>query len=329
MLDIEGTEPSAEEQQLLQRPVVGGIILFGHNYTNPAQLRCLVTALRDINPRLLLAVDQEGGRVQRLREGFLPLPSLHSLIPGYREHPDRVRRLVNLHGWAMAAEILHHGIDFSFAPVLDLYNHDSRIIAERAFSADVAVTSELARAYIGGMHEAGMRATGKHFPGHGTVVADTHLAEVIDERSAAEILDNDFQVFANCIDLLDGIMPAHVRYPAIDTDCAGFSPVWIQQKLRGQLGFQGVVFSDDVSMTAARTAGNAVQRAARALAAGCDMVLVCHDRAAALAIADYLESIGHPGSPRLAAMRATPAREISKLYATPRWQTAVESFGKP
>ncbi|MCG8413357.1 MAG: beta-N-acetylhexosaminidase [Pseudomonadales bacterium] len=328
MLDLEGEELTADEEKLLQRECVGGLILFSRNYSDPEQLRALVAAIRNSDPEILIAVDQEGGRVQRFREGFLQLPPLHALASHYETDQERAQQLARLHGWAMAAEILHYGIDISFAPVLDLYNSDSEVIAERAFAADVTVTTELARAYIGGMHEAGMIATGKHFPGHGTVVADSHHTVPVDERSAEEILNQDFQVFANCIDLLDGVMPAHVQYPAVDVECAGFSKVWIQQKLRGQLDFQGVVFSDDLSMAAAQAGGNAVQRAEKAFAAGCDMVLACNDRDAALAIADYLDSIAHPGCSKLSALRAAPAADVSNLYEQEHWQVAVEALSE-
>lgn len=326
MLDLEGEELTAAEEKILQRESVGGLILFSRNYANPEQLKTLTSAVRACDPNLLIAVDQEGGRVQRFREGFLQLPPLHILAAGYEEDAERAQHLARTHGWAMAAEILHYGIDLSFAPVLDLYSPDSEVIAERAFAADVEVTTKLARAYIGGMHEAGMIATGKHYPGHGTVIADSHHTLPVDDRSAEEILAKDFQVFANCIDLLDGIMPAHVQYPAVDAECAGFSTVWIQQKLRGQLDFQGVVFSDDLSMAAAQASGDAVQRAEKAFAAGCDMVLACNDRDAALAIADYLESSEHPGCAKLSSLRATPAAEIADLYEQEHWQRAVDTL---
>ena len=323
MLDIEGKELTAEEEQLLQRNCIGGLILFSRNYASPDQLRDLIRQIRGCDPAILIAVDQEGGRVQRFRDGFLLLPPLHELGKLFDQDAEQARQLARIHGWAMAAETLHYGLDFSFAPVLDLYNSNSRVIADRAFASEISTTITLARAYIGGMHEAGMIATGKHFPGHGTVVADSHLTLPVDERSAGQILQGDFQVFASCIDLLDGIMPAHVKYPAIDAECAGFSAVWIKQKLRGQLNFQGIVFSDDLSMAAAHSGGDIEMRAAKALGAGCDMILACNDRSAALAVADYLEATQHPGCARLSALTATPSSEIKSLYDEQRWQEAV------
>lgn len=322
MLDLEGQQLTDEERKLLSRPEVGGLILFNRNYVEPQQLRQLVIEVRRCNPELIIAVDQEGGRVQRFRNGFLQLPPLHSLAAIYAEDAARGRELARCHAWLMAAEVLQYGIDLSFAPVLDLFNSESQVIADRAFSADVDTCTDLARAYIAGMHEAGMVATGKHYPGHGTVVADSHLTLPVDDRSANEILGQDFQVFANCIDMLDAIMPAHVRYPAIDAECAGYSSVWIQQKLRGQLDFEGVVFSDDLSMVAAHSAGGAAQRAEKALSAGCDMVLACNDRAAAVSIADYLGQTGHPGCHALSRLRASPCAETADLYQSEKWHWA-------
>ena len=330
MLDLEGVELSAEEANLITRPSVGGLILFSRNYRDPQQLKELVSAIRAVAPGILIAVDQEGGRVQRFREGFLKLPALHELTAEYETDAGAGLELARTHGWAMASEILHFGIDISFAPVLDLFNPDSEVIADRAFSADVDTTVRLCRAYITGMHEAGMIATGKHYPGHGTVIADSHETIPIDTRPAEEILEGDFQVFVQCIDLLDAIMPAHVQYPAVDKECAGFSSVWIQQKLRGQLNFEGIVFSDDLSMAAAVASGEPAERAEKALAAGCDVVLACNNRKSALAIADYLESISHPGCGRLGSLRASPTGDIESLYADERWeqaQAALQSIG--
>jgi len=326
MLDIEGLQLANEEAELLQRPEVGGLILFSRNYSDPKQLRELVSSVRDCNAELLIAVDQEGGRVQRFREGFLQLPPLHALAAIYAEDKVQARELAHCHAWLMATEILQYDIDLSFAPVLDLFNEESQVIADRAFAADVDTTTDLARAYIEGMHAAGMVATGKHYPGHGTVIADSHETLPVDDRDADAILSQDFKVFANCVDLLDAIMPAHVKYPAIDSESAGFSSVWIQQKLRGQLDFEGVVFSDDLSMAAARNVGDAAQRAQQALAAGCDMVLVCNDRSAAIEVADYLRATDHPGCHALSRLRASPCAETTDLYNSTRWETASRTL---
>lgn len=329
MLDLEGTTLSAFEEELLQRPSVGAVILFSRNYVSINQLRDLVAAIRTCRPGILLAVDQEGGRVQRLRADFLRLPSLRAIGRHALADNARTTAIARACGWAMAAELLHHGIDFSFAPVLDLYTDTSRVIRERAFSPDPQEVITLARAYIEGMHEAGMAATGKHFPGHGTVVADSHVELPTDTRTFAEIAKSDYATFAGCIDLLDAIMPAHVVYSAVDSHCAGFSRLWIEQKLRGELGFKGVVFSDDLSMVAAHGAGSPLMRAELALSAGCDMVLVCNDRPCALAVADWLENTGIKGNTRLAGMRGQPATEIATLFDTDKWhaaKTLVESI---
>tara|TARA_B100001059_G_scaffold148090_1_gene147987 strand:+ start:229 stop:1254 length:1026 start_codon:yes stop_codon:yes gene_type:complete len=326
MLDIEGPELTAEDRQLLARPVVGGLILFTRNYRDSRQLRDLVADARNCNPELLIAVDQEGGRVQRFRHEFEQLPPLHSLFTVYQEDPDRALELARSCAWVMAAEILHHGIDLSFAPVLDLYTDISAVIGNRAFAADVKTATDLARAYISGMHEAGMIATGKHFPGHGSVAADSHHELPVDIRDSEEIFGTDMQVFSHCIDVLDAIMPAHVSYPSIDSECAGFSSKWLQQILRQQLGFAGVIFSDDLGMQAARESGSPADRAAKALSAGCDMVLSCNDREAALAIADYLDANHSAGNYRLSKLRATPAADISELYKTERWQAATDQI---
>lgn len=325
MLDLQGTTLSDQEAETLARPVVGGLILFARNYQNPQQLQELTAAIRSVRENILICVDQEGGRVQRLKEGFLPLPPLRAIGKVYEADAKRGLALAEVCGWAMAAEVVHHGIDFSFAPVLDLFNTASEVIKDRAFAADFSTVSTLAHAYIEGMNEAGMAATGKHFPGHGTVVADSHFELPIDSRPADEILGSDYQAFANCIEFLGAIMPAHVKYPQLDPECAGFSTYWIQQKLRQELGFEGVVFSDDLTMAAAHEAGDVSTRAAKALAAGCDMVLVCNDSAAALEVADYLE--GLPESDwaenchRLAAMAASK-RSGTDFYSSERWLSA-------
>jgi beta-N-acetylhexosaminidase len=322
MLDLEGPTLTAFEQELLQRPVVGGLILFSRNYVEVNQLRDLMAAIREVRPDILIAVDQEGGRVQRLREGFAALPSLHAIARYADRHAADHATIAATCGWAMAAEVLHYGIDFSFAPVLDLYDPLSPVIRERAFAAEPARVAELARAYIKGMHRAGMAATGKHFPGHGLVRADSHVELPTDNRSLAELRANDMVPFVACRDVLDAVMPAHVLYPQVDAHCAGFSRVWIQDQLRRELDFNGVVFSDDLSMVAAHGAGSATARAEKALTAGCDMVLVCNDRACALTVADWLETRPEASNTRLPAMRARPAAEIANLYSQTAWQEA-------
>ncbi len=326
MLDINGLSLTKEDEQLLANPLVGGLILFTRNFTDTKQLSDLVSSIRSVRPNLLIAVDQEGGRVQRFRNGFTRLPALRSIGKNYEENPKRGLELAKTCGWLMASEIIYHGLDFSFAPVMDLYNPVSEVIEDRAFAADVDAVCTLLGEYIDGMNEAGMQATGKHFPGHGSVRADSHLELPVDSRTATEILNNDYQVFARCIDKLVGIMPAHVKYPALDANCAGYSSYWIQTKLRQELQFSGVVFSDDLTMTAATDVGSVSERAKLALAAGCNMVLVCNDRAAALQTLEFLEANQNlipAGNALTLASMAGNSRSIGPdLYNTEKWQSA-------
>ena len=331
MLDLEGTQLTKFEQDLLRHASVGGLILFSRNYKTPTQLKQLITSVRACRKDILIAVDQEGGRVQRFVQDFLQLPALNQIGKIFAENKNDGLEKARQCAWAMAAEVLHYGIDISFAPVLDLYTSTSRVIAERAFSAEAGEVIELATAYIDGMNLAGMKASGKHFPGHGTVVADSHHELPIDDRSAQEILDNDYRVFAELAPKVNALMLAHVQYPAIDEQCAGYSRVWIQEKIRQELQFDGVVFSDDLSMAAAHSGVTVVDRAALAIEAGCDMILICNDREAAIKVADWIELENIPVNERIITMRAAPADEIANLYAEPKWEAAkkaVESLIK-
>lgn len=325
MLDLMGLDLAPEEQELLQRKSVGGLVLFSRNYASPNQLEDLIAAIRKCNQNLIIAVDQEGGRVQRFREGFQTLPALRKIGLRYEQDREQGLQAARQCGWAMAAEILHYGIDLSFAPVLDLFNVDSQVIAERAFAADADQVIELGKAYIDGMHEAGMVATGKHFPGHGTVLADSHKELPRDTRSIEEIRATDFKVFASCAASLDAVMPAHVIYPAVDEACAGFSSIWIQSMLREELGFDGVVFSDDLSMNAAHSVGSVKQRAELALGAGCDMVMLCNDRDNAVVLADWLDGVNYPANVRLDRLRGKPGAGQSNLFTTKQWLEASDT----
>ena len=324
MLDLEGTSISSFEYDLLQRRSVGGLILFSRNYESPLQLKELIAAVRECRKELLIAVDQEGGRVQRFREGFLKLPALQLIGEAVAENKKHGLEVAKQCGWAMAAEVLHYGLDLSFAPVLDLLTTKSQVIGDRAFANNADALVLTASSYIDGMNAAGMKATGKHFPGHGTVEADSHIELPCDDRTSEELLNNDYRVFAELAPKLGALMPAHVRYPAVDENCAGYSTLWIQEKIRDELKFEGVVFSDDLSMTAAHGAGDAADRAALALNAGCDMILVCNDRAAALNVADWIEFSGIEGHSRISGMRSEPAAEISDLYNEPKWHAAKD-----
>ena len=328
MLDLKGLIVEIEEKELLTHPQVGGVILFTRNYASPQQLEDLVSSIKQCNDHLLVAVDQEGGRVQRFRDEFLTLPPLRAIGLEYEKDPEAGIAAARLCAWAMAAELMQYGLDISFAPVLDLFDVNSPVIKERAFSGDGDTVAEIALAYIEGMHEAGMAATGKHFPGHGKVLADSHTELPTDTRSLLEIRENDLIPFAKCMQSLDAIMPAHIVYPQVDEHCAGFSKVWIEGLLRREFGFDGVVFSDDLTMNAAHSAGSVVERADLALAAGCDMVLVCNQPAQAAELVGYLDEKQQAGNNRIGCMLAKNASKHAGLYESDRWLEAKELIGR-
>ena len=302
MLDIAGTELTQEDIELLSAPQVGGVILFARNIHSPAQVRDLTDHMRQVRPDILIAVDQEGGRVQRLKQGFTLLPAMGRFGELYQTEPERALKLAEECGWLMATEVLAVGIDFSFAPVLDL-NGVSDVIGDRAFAARPVDIIALADAFLRGMHRAGMATTGKHFPGHGSVKADSHVAAAIDSRSFTEIQQQDMQTFLQLQNQLDALMPAHVIYDQVDPNPAGFSEFWLQQVLRKDLGYDGVLFSDDLSMQAACVAGDADARIHAALVAGCDMGLVCNNRAAQRLALSAITDFPLPNQTRLERMR--------------------------
>ena len=273
MIDIAGLELSDLDRQRLSHPLVGGIILFSRNYHCPDQLESLTAEIRALrSPALPIAIDHEGGRVQRCREGFTRLPPMRRLGELWESRPDAALAAARDLGFVLAAELRARGVDLSFTPVLDQDWGRSTVIGDRAFHRDPEVVQQLAAALIEGLHSAGMVACGKHFPGHGWAVADSHVAMPVDERSLAELAP-DLQPYRQL--KLDAVMPAHVIYPQIDARPAGFSPVWLK-KLRTELGFDGVIFSDDLSMQGASVAGDIIGRASAAWDAGCDMLLVCN-----------------------------------------------------
>ena len=274
IVGIDGHELDPCSREVLSHPAVVGVILFSRNYRAPdqlAQLCAQIKALRD--PGLLICVDQEGGRVQRFRDGFTALPPLGELGRWYRSHPDRALDLAYRHGRIMAAEVLGHGVDLSLAPVLDL-DRGSQVIGNRAFSEAAATVTALAGHYLAGMRDAGMKNCGKHFPGHGSTRADTHDQVVVDNRSRSEMTE-DLAPFAKLAGQLDAVMPAHVCYPCLDDRPAGFSGAWVRQVLRGELGFRGIVISDDLDMSGAAAAGDVQERWRASESAGCDLALVC------------------------------------------------------
>lgn len=330
MLDIASTELTQEDIELLQAPQVGGMILFARNIESPAQVRALTDHMRQIRPDILIAVDQEGGRVQRLKKGFTLLPAMGHFGELYLTEPEEALDLAEQCGWLMATEVLAVGIDFSFAPVLDI-NDVSDVIGDRAFAQNVADIIPLASAFMKGMQRAGMATTGKHFPGHGSVKVDSHVAAAIDLRSYEEIYNNDMQSFIKLQPQLDALMPAHVIYENVDPNPAGFSPFWIQNVLRQQLKYDGVLFSDDLTMQAACVAGGADARIRAALDAGCDMGLVCNHRESACTALEGIKDFALPNQERLERMRG----KIPNIHITEQldlgkeWQSvkkAIEEF---
>ncbi|MBT3196426.1 MAG: beta-N-acetylhexosaminidase [Gammaproteobacteria bacterium] len=328
MLDLDGVELSTTERELLADPRVGGVILFSRNYHSPEQLTRLCEEIHAIrSPQLLIAVDQEGGRVQRFREGFTELPAMARFGELFDHAPKQVHRETESSGWLMAVELLSCGVDFSFSPVLDLSHGVSGVIGNRAFHRKPEVVSMLAQSWMRGMHQAGMGAVGKHFPGHGGVTADSHVDVPVDERPYADLQIDDLVPFERMISYgLEGIMPAHVYYRAIDPDYpAGFSRFWLQEVLRGRLGFNGTIFSDDLTMVGAGKVGGVQQRAEAALEAGCDMVLVCNHREQAIEVLDALPNHANPlGTARLMRLHGRPTMDRATLMQSQQWQQAVE-----
>lgn len=331
MVDVAGTRLNKADIELIGQMQVGGIILFARNVQSPEQVRELCDAIRQvkrqsisqksthqetvnetiinettvnettINQQILVAVDQEGGRVARLQEGFSPLPAMGAIGQRFETDPCHALRLAYHAGYLMAAEVLAVGIDFSFAPVLDL-NGISQVIGDRSFHAKPQVVTALAGEFIHGMKSAGMASTGKHFPGHGSVAPDSHVAMAVDDRCYDDIANQDLLPFMRHLPWLDALMPAHVIFSQVDDRPAGFSRIWLQQIIRQKLGFDGVLFSDDLSMKAAHVAGDVTKRVQAAISAGCDMALVCNDAQSAMQAAQFATCLPMPNQSRLANM---------------------------
>ena len=316
MIDIHGLALSEEDKCLLKHESVAGVILFSRNYEDPKQLNQLIKEIRSCTgERLLISVDHEGGRVQRFKDGFTILPPAQA----YAQLCDikKAQQLAFDAGWLMAMELMAFDIDLSYAPVLDL-GHECLAIGTRSFHQDIAVAEKIALAMIDGMHHAGMKTTGKHFPGHGAVIADSHKETPIDNRSQSDIM-RDMQIFVDLIkaNKLDAIMPAHVIYSAFDDKPASGSLYWLKDILREKLHFQGIIFSDDLSMEGAAYLGNYAQRAQAALNAGCDILLACNNRNGTLSI---LESLGHVLSDKPKSLLSKTRVDYQTLLKSHQWK---------
>jgi len=330
MVDVAGYELTPEDREVLRHPLVGSVILFTRNYTDPAQLTRLVADIHAVRqPALIVAVDQEGGRVQRFRTGFCALPALRRIGHEFDVDAKAGIAFARSMGWLMAAELRAHGVDLSFAPCVDLDYGVSEVIGDRAFHAKPEAVAQLSLAYMTGMKDAGMAATAKHFPGHGAVVVDSHKALPVDRRSWSELGD-DLVPFRRLIaNGIPGVMVAHILYPAIDPKPASLSRRWIQNALREELRFEGAVFTDDLSMGGAAEYGDIVARATSALEAGCDVLPVCNDRASVTKLLDELVFEVQPTAHlRLIRMRGRPAPEREELYAGSAWRTNLDLLAR-
>ena len=328
MLDLEGTTLSSRERELLLRPGVGGVIFFARNVVDRQQVIELAAAIRDVRPQLLLAVDQEGGRVQRFRQGYTRLPPMAVLGQRLAEQPEQGRQLLTDCGWLLGSEVIASGLDFSFAPVLDVDDQHCTVIADRSFAADPHLLTQAASLFIDGLKEAGMATTGKHFPGHGGVTADSHEETPTDLRTLSALESRDLVPFRALLPKLDAVMPAHILFPDVDSQCVGFSSRWLQDILRGELNFDGVIFSDDLSMKGADVAGGYPQKVAAALSAGCDMALVCNNPTGAEEALDYLEQTDIKLSSRLGRMAARAAPTWAELESSERWQATAAQLAE-
>jgi beta-N-acetylhexosaminidase len=325
MLDVAGLRVTPEEKEILRHPSVGGVILFARNFESPKQLIALTAEIRALRrPELLIAVDHEGGRVQRFQEGFTRIPPMRSLGERWEVDAAGARALADATGYVIAVELRSHGVDFSFAPVLDVDFGSSSVIGDRAFSDEPDVIAALAGAFVAGLAAGGAASVGKHFPGHGHVKTDSHVDVPVDERGLWEIEAADLRPYRELIaNGLGGVMPAHVIYPAVDSRPAGFSAVWLKDILRGRLGFDGMIFSDDLSMEGASVAGGVVQRAEAALAAGCDVILVCN---APQAVREVLDGLKAGPLDRARAERMRGRGPLRPLASDTRYASAVASI---
>lgn len=331
ILDLESSSLSAADKERLKHPQCGGVILFTRNFESVKQLTELVAEIRSLrDPHLIVSVDHEGGRVQRFHEGFTRLPPAAVFGQLFDKDKQAALQLTEHTGWLMASELRACGIDLSYAPVLDLDRGISGVIGDRAFHHDGQKIARLAHAYMTGMKKAGMAAVGKHFPGHGSIKEDSHVSLPVDDRSLPDIMAEDVLPFERMVEYgLDGIMPAHVVYSQVDEQPAGFSSFWLKDILRQQLGFQGVIFSDDLSMAGAEQAGSYPERAKAALDAGCDVVLVCNHCAAANEVLASLEGFSNaPSQMRMARLHGRKPVTFTELKKNPDWQKTNKQLQK-
>jgi beta-N-acetylhexosaminidase len=326
--DVAGAVLNDEDRARLRHPAAGAVILFSRNYSSPEQLQLLVEEIEKLRqPALPVCVDHEGGRVQRFRDGFTAIPPMRELGKLWDRDRDLATRAARSAAYVIAAELGAHGIDFSFAPVLDLDYGASSVIGDRALHFDPNAVGALAAAIVHGFADAGMAAVGKHFPGHGFALADTHHGVARDERAFAEILKKDIAPYRIAIQAgLAGVMPAHVVYTQCDPEPAGYSKYWLQEVLRGQLGFDGLVFSDDLSMAGASAVGGPPERARAALAAGCDMVLLCNDPEGQAKLLESLGDVQLRNPERLERMRKKGGRDLRKSVAYRNAQEALKAL---
>ena len=326
MLDVAGRSLCSDEEVLLRNPHVGGVILFSRNLGTPEQVIDLVCEIRACSSNLLIAVDQEGGRVQRLCEKFSKLPTMQTLGDFLDKESSAGLSLCHDVGWLMASEVLACGLDISFAPVLDVDRDTSSIIGDRSFSNNPETVIVAAKAFIEGMNEAGMASTGKHFPGHGGIFADSHVEAPVDSRGWEQMESHDLKPFRALANNLGGIMPAHITFPAIDPFSVGFSSYWLREILRQKLGFKGVIFSDDLTMKGADVAGGYESKAKMALDAGCDMILVCNCPEGAVEVLSYMEKQNVPQNDKIGAMRSSKSVAWSDLEQSPRRLAVIEKL---
>ena len=328
MLDLDSISLTEEERYILQNPHVGGIILFSRNIASKNQVLSLCQQIIEINPNLLIAVDQEGGRVQRLIDGYAILPAMQKLAECVVKDNNNGLMLATNLGWLMASEVIASGLDFSFAPVLDLDLKTSSIIGDRSFGDNPETVINIAHSFIKGMNEAGMQAIGKHFPGHGGIHADTHLVCSEDPRPLAELERHDLLPFNQLHSKLGGIMTAHISFPQINKDIATFSEFWLKDILRKKIKYKGVIFSDDLSMKGADAVGGIEAKTQKAFESGCTMILICNDRAGACKALDFMEKQGISQSKKLFLLKASKSISWESLEREPRRLEILERLNQ-